>query len=111
VTYNPSGLGFQSWKNSKYVSAPAAAFISNATVVPAAALQSKLSTNVLLPSVTVKLPSSVSTSGALPHDVALVAALPIFSNVMAPEPEKVYEDVSSWDWRGSRKTRLQVVPA
>jgi hypothetical protein len=42
--------------------------------------------------------------------VAEEAAEDSCSNSMEPEPEKVYEEVSSSDWSGRRKIRLQVEP-
>lgn len=40
-----------------------------------------------------------------------VAGEESFSKSTSPEPENSYEEVSSCDWRGNRKIRLQVCPA
>lgn len=66
--------------------------------------------SVLLPSVMVNVPRSSSTEPVVSHVVLSVATVDSCSKPMAPEPENVYEEVSSSDCRGKRKIKLQVVP-
>jgi hypothetical protein len=65
---------------------------------------------VLLPSVIVNSPRSSEVEEALSQVVAVVAGELSCSKSIPPEPENVYEEVSSSDWRGRRKIKEQIEP-
>jgi hypothetical protein len=102
--YRPIGLGFQSWKNVRLV--PETAESSYETVEPAG--QGKVVTTVEDPGVTVLTPKSVLTGPWEAQVVDWLAMAPNCLKSTAPSPEKLYEEVWSWDCSGKRNIKEQV---